>query len=317
MPRLLTLIALLLVPCPVLAQDVPTRVEVTGTRVSLIPPAEFHSADRFPGFAGPNGSSIQVTEMAGPFKEIAAGFSNPELAKKQGMTVLTSQPIALDDGTGAIWIHLRQDYRGDRFLKWIAVWGNSSASVLLIATVPEGKASLSESLFKRSFLTARWRPPPSAGTMIDTAGLPFVVRPAEGFEIIGRVGATITVGLVGTRLPDKSGSPKLYIAASTEPVATSQLASTSAGLLKATTPDLILEKLVRSSRSLTIAGKRAHELIGNAKHRDGYSLAFYLVVIADSVGGHIQAIGYCRLEEESKYVPSFRQMAEGLSFVQR
>jgi hypothetical protein len=298
------------------AQNSTPSVDVTGTRVSLIPPAGFELADRFPGFVGPNGVSVQVTEIAGPFKAVSEGFSNPELASKQGMTIVAPpHAITLADGTPALWIHLRQDYRGESYLKWVVVWGNASASVLLVGTVPKRYESGAEAMFRQSFMTARWKPaPPSAP--IDVAGLPFLLRPAPGWQFVMRTGATVTVGLAGTRLPDKTGAPMLIAAASTEMVPAPNLAATAVGLFKSITPDLYRDRVMRTNRPTRIAGKPAHELVGTALHHAGYPIALYLVVVADGVG-HLQLVGICRLDEESNYFPAFREMVGNLSLLSR
>lgn len=306
----------LLLPCLIsfsaAAQDSSRRVEVTGTRVSLIPPADFEVADRFPGFVGPNSASIQVTEIAGPFKEVTAGFSDPQLTKKQGMTIIAPpQPITLLDGTPALWLQFRQDSSGERYLKWVMAWGNSSATVMLIATVPERDAAGAGAIFKQSLLTATWTPAPPS-TPIDTAGLPFTIRPAPGWDFVQRVGASVGVGLAGTRLPDNTGNPMLIAAASTQMVSANQLAGSAAGLFKTFTPDLYLERVVRTSRPIQIAGQPAHELVGTARHKSGYPVTIYLVLVADGAG-HLQLVGMCRLDDEAKYLPAFRQMAENLS----
>jgi hypothetical protein len=294
------------------AQDGARRVEVTGTRVSMVPPSAFEVADRFPGFVGPNGASIHVTEIAGPFKEVTAGFSDPELAKKQGMTILAPpQSITLADGTQALWFQFRQDYLDERFRKWAVAWGNSSATVMLIGTVPESDAAGGEARFKQSFLTATWKPAPPS-TAIDTAGLPFTIRPAPGWEFVQRVGASVGVALAGTRLPDTTGNPRLIAAASTQTVSGNQLAGTAAALFKTFTPDLYLERVVRTSRPIRIAGQPAHEVVGTARHTSGYSVALYLVLVDDGVG-HLQFVGMCRLDDETRYLPAFRQMVENLS----
>ena len=301
-----------LIPGSAVAQDSARHVEVIGTRVSLVPPSNFEVADRFPGFVGPNGASIQVTEIAGPFKEVTAGFSDPEQTKKQGMTIVAPpQPITLADGTPALWLQFRQDYRGERYLKWGVAWGNTSATVLLIATVPETEAASAEAIFKQSFLTATWKPAPPS-TPINTAGLPFMIRPAPGWDLVMRVGPSIGVALAGTRLPDNTGNPVLIAAASTDAVSANQLAGTAAALFKAITPDLFLDRVVRTSRPIRTAGKPAHELVGTARHKTGYQVAIYLVVVAEGVG-HLQLVGTCRLDDEARYLPAFRQMVEKLS----
>ena len=298
------------------AQNSTRSVDVTGTRVSLVPPPDFELADRFPGFVGPNGASIQVTEIPGPFKAVSEGFSNPELASKQGMTIVDPpRAITLADGTPALWIHLRQDYRGESYLKWVVVWGHASASVLLIGTVPKGYASGAEATFRQSFVTARWKPA-AASAPIDVAGLPFLLRPAPGWEFLMRTGASVGIGLAGTRLPDESGAPMLIAAASTEMVAAPNLPATAVSLFNSITPDLYRDRVVRTNGPIRVAGKPAHELVGTALHHTGYPVSFYLVVVADGAG-HLQLVGICRRDDESKYFPVFREMVGNLSLLAR
>ena len=76
------------------AQDSALRVEVTGTRVSMVPPSAFEVADRFPGFVGPNGASIQVTEIAGPFKEVVG------TARHQSGYPVAIYLVVVADGVG-------------------------------------------------------------------------------------------------------------------------------------------------------------------------------------------------------------------------
>jgi hypothetical protein len=146
--------------------------------------------------------------MAAPLKETTAGFTDAEMVRKNGMTLVgPPTTITLSGGTSALWIQMRQDYQGERFSKWICAFGNASQTVLLIGTVPENRAAGAEQLFKQAFLTATWES--AISPIVDTAGLPFVVHPTPGFDILGRVGSQIIVGPAGTRLPDKSGRQHL------------------------------------------------------------------------------------------------------------
>ena len=74
--------------------------------------------------------------------------------------------------------------------------------------------------------------------------------------------------------------------------------------------------VVRTNGPTRIAGKPAHELVGTALHHAGYPVALYLVVVADGVG-HLQLVGICRLDDESKYFPGFREMVRNLSLLSR
>jgi hypothetical protein len=104
----------------------------------------------------------------------------------------------------------------------------------------------------------------------------------------------------------------LVAAAMTQALSANQLAGATAALFKSFTPDLYYERVVASSRAIRVAGKPAYELVGTARHKSGYPVAIYLVVVADGAG-HMQLMGSCRLEEETKYLPASRQMVENLS----
>ena len=209
----------------------------------------------------------------------------------------------------------RQSSRGESYLKWIVAFGNQSASVLIVGTVAERESSGAESAFKQTLLSARWTPP-TGPRAVDMAGLPFTLHLQPGFEILGRVGPSIVVGLAGTRLPDKSGGPRLVVAASTEAAPVAQLASIASGLFRTITPDLISDRVILSSQPVKIAGRQSHEVRGTAKHRDGYPVAVYLVVVSEA-DGHLQAFGQCRAEAEANNMPAFQRMTEGLSLVQQ
>lgn len=71
----------------------PSRV--AGTRVSLVPPAGFVPARRFPGYAlEAEGASIMVTELPAPLDKVLPGFSDPEQLKARALTLLSKESVA-------------------------------------------------------------------------------------------------------------------------------------------------------------------------------------------------------------------------------
>lgn len=327
-----------LVPVVAIAQDASGRVEVAGTRVSFVPPPEFKMNSQIQGFSGPNGATIVVIEMDLPFQEASADMKQ---AKRDDMTILAARPTKLENGRLATWAHVRQTYRGQVFSKWILLFGDAKTTITVSVTVPEQHASAAEAALTQSLTTFRWSPaavnaagpstaaasppaptPPSRvpsarptpSRAIDTADLSFTIRPAPGFENVLRVGATLGIGLIGVPFPDNSGSPFLAVA-SAEPVALVDLSSATMGFFMETTPPLFSQRIGQTTGRVSIGGRPAHEVVGRARHSSGYQVALYAVIIAGAPS--LRIFGRCRLEDQAKYLPSFRQMAESLSVVQR
>jgi hypothetical protein len=326
-----------LVPVVTNAQDAPGRVEVTGTRVSLVPPPEFKLNSQLPGFVGPDGATIFVGELEQPFAEMSAGLKQ---VKRDDMTILAARPTKLENGRLATWAHTRQTLGGAVFFKWMLLFGDAKTTITVTVTVPEQHAPAAEVAFTQSLATVRWSPaaanpagssaatasppaptppsrvpsgPPTPSRAVDTVGLSFTIRLVPGFENVLRVGPTLGIGLIGTPMPDKSGSPFLAVA-SAEPVALNDLSATTMGFFMETTPDLFSQRIVQTTGRVNIGGKSAHEIVGRARHSSGYQAALYAVVIPGTPS--LRIFGRCRLEDRAKYLPSFRQMAESLSVAQ-
>jgi hypothetical protein len=327
-----------LVPVEAAAQVATGRVEVTGTGVSLVPPPEFKANSQTQGFVGPNNATIVVIELEQPFAEMSAGLKQ---AKRDDMAILAARPTKLENGRLATWAHIRQTYRGEVFSKWILFFGDAKTTITVTVTVPERYAPEVEKALAQSLETVRWSPavvspsrpstvvaPPLAPTppssvqpalptpsrVIDTAGLSFTIGLAPGFEHVLRVGPTLGIGLIGVPMPDTSGSPFLAVG-SAEPVGLDELSVTTMGFFMQTTPDLFSQRIGQTTGRISIGGKPAHEVVGRARHSDGYQVALYAVIVAGAPS--LRIFGRCRLEDQAKYLASFRQMAESLSPVKQ
>src|SRR5687767_7030540 len=93
---------LLIIGCNVQPKELPPPgILVVGTRISLTPPVGFVASSQFPGFEqASSGASIMVTEIAGPFSEVSAGFSSPSGAAKRGMIVVDKQAVTINGHEG-------------------------------------------------------------------------------------------------------------------------------------------------------------------------------------------------------------------------
>lgn len=183
---------------------------VPGTKVSLTPPNNFKRSTQFPGYMmQETGSSIMVTEVPGPFREVSKGFNKRSLATK-GIKLIDRKNIRLN-GQDAILLNVSQSAYGTEFLKWMVVFGDESETVLVVATFPERfEGELSESL-KASVLTARWRK--NAETDFFE-GLTFRVSEKGKLKISKKMGNNIILTLDGDFPPQSKDDPVVIIGSS-------------------------------------------------------------------------------------------------------
>lgn len=105
--------------------------QIPGTNISLVPPTDFTSSDKFKGFQNPDDptSMIMVVEIPGPFDQVSAGF-NAELMAGRGM-ILTAKDSAKVNDLDAWFIELEQDANGMTFTKTILIYGDAGTSTLI------------------------------------------------------------------------------------------------------------------------------------------------------------------------------------------
>ena len=91
---------------------------IRGTKISLIPPADFSEASNFNGFQHePSNSSIMVMDIPGPFSEISAAFTKENM-RAQGVELDTLYQVQIGDVPGlllegtqqALWNAFLQTY---------------------------------------------------------------------------------------------------------------------------------------------------------------------------------------------------------------
>ena len=156
---------------------------IPGTKVSLEPPAGFSLAEQFPGFQRADaGASIVVTEVAAPVAELRAGLTSEGVASR-GMTLLTSTPATIS-GQSATLLQVTQNASGTTFIKWMAILGDDTETIMIVGTFPQALADSMSEPIKRSILAARWNP----GLKVDPFdGLPFRVTETASLKFAHRI----------------------------------------------------------------------------------------------------------------------------------
>jgi hypothetical protein len=117
-------------------QLTPSHQAIAGTKVSLIPPKGFSTAQNFQGLQqSETQSSIMVVTVPGPVAEILAGMT-PENLARQGVNATSIDPVQIN-GLSGIFIRGTQTAQGISFGKRIFIFGNETESLILNAAFPE------------------------------------------------------------------------------------------------------------------------------------------------------------------------------------
>ncbi len=116
---------------PAFAEHVP------GTSVIINPPEGFVLSEHFAGFVKEStGSSINVSELPGQYKEFSINFSTREHLLAHGMKLISRESTQVD-GHAALLLHVGQFLDGTLYKKWILGIDRYGDTTLIIAKYPE------------------------------------------------------------------------------------------------------------------------------------------------------------------------------------
>lgn len=300
MRNLAVLIALLL-PVPSEAQ----AVRVAGTSVVMEPPPGFAAATRYPGFERADVQcSIMVTEVPGPFTELARGMTASNLATR-GMTLIsTTKPVV--DGRQVLLIKVSQQAPGGTVLKWMVVAGTVTSSVMIVGTFPsEHDASVGDAV-RTSLLSARWNA--AAAPPDPFEGLPFRIASTPVLKVAGRMSNLLLLSESG-QMTQKDPNAALFAIGSS-------VAAVDLGDLKAFSHQRARQtKQIAAVRVLeegttTIDGIAGYEIVAEAKDAaSGRGVSLYQVVlpVAD---GYVLMQGLVAPARAAVMLPEFRKVAQ-------
>ena len=181
---------------------------VKGTRIKVVRPRGFKDAPTFSGFVREeNHSTVMVTEMPAPYDKLIEGFTADKLAEKN-MKLISKEPVEVS-GFKGVMVNLKQNLGVFEFEKWITVFGDDKASVIITSAFPATeKDALSEPL-KKVGLSAVW----VRDMKLDkTADLLFKVKPEEPFKLAERVQNALLFTRAGI-FPATSVDEPIYVVA--------------------------------------------------------------------------------------------------------
>jgi hypothetical protein len=301
---LLLVIPIVITAFPQDKQTPGNAISVAGTKISLKPPAGFTPASQFPGFElEDHGSSIMVTEIPGPFKEVSAGVTNPSSLKKQGISILSSQQVKVDGQTGVL-VHVSQRAYDTDYLKWLLVFGDEKETVMIAATFPKQFGTKLSEVMKTSIFTATW----DKGKIVSpTEGLTFAVSEKGELKIAKRFSNMLLYTQSGS-IPKKSIDDPLFIVGqSVSKIETDDIESFAKSHILQT--DSVTGVEIELSNKMSIDNLNGYEIVAKAKDsKSGEPMFIYQTMLFDAQGYYLM-LGMVSDRQRQAYLTVFREMA--------
>lgn len=128
------------------------HINVSGTKVSLIPPQGFTKAQNFVGFQQDgSGSTIMVIDIPGPFSEVSKGMTKENFLSK-GVEVKNIEEFILN-GKKGLFLTGEQNAYGKIFSKFIFVFGTESETIMINGAYPNNLIEIGKEI-KTSILSS-------------------------------------------------------------------------------------------------------------------------------------------------------------------
>jgi hypothetical protein len=276
---------------------------VRGTRVRLVQPAGFAAATGFPGFQQDDtGASIVVAEVPGPYAAVTADFTADGL-RPHGLTLVQARRVVIADRPGLL-LHVTQVARGTTFAKWIAAFGDDTASVLITATFPEELGNALAEPLRAAVLSACWDRGEGSASVPD---LGFTLDHGPALRPAGCAGTLFAYTPDGTLPAASPTAPVLLAGRVPADVRGPDLQQFAEQCL--TRSATMQEVAVETAEALTLDGLSGYEIVAGARDpATNLPLLVYQVTLFDGANCFLLQ-GLVGDHRRSEYLDEFRRMA--------
>jgi hypothetical protein len=312
---LLALVALVALAAALAAQEppragaqaggAPKHVQVPGTQVLLAPPPGFTPARRFSGFeSAETGASIMVSELPGPFAELAKGMDAAGFRRVR-VELLDRAEVEIAGRKGLL-LRGSQEAHGATWRKWIGVFGDDTRAVQVVATCLEGSGEFDA--LRACVLGVLW----DRTLPVDPfAHLTFTVAVPPELKFFGRMQNMLAFTRTGEPVEDAPDEPLLIIGPSFAGPTVADLQAAAKQFLRQI--QQLREVQTETSRGLEVAGLPGWEVVARAKHsKTATPLVAYLVLLQDGEGFHY-ILGMAGEGARGTWLPVFERAARGFT----
>jgi len=289
------LLSMLLV-CLLAAFSIAEAERVPGTRVNIIPPPSYRLADQFSGFVDQKTrSSIMINEMPLTFADMLKSITNENLAGK-GIKVISRESIVVN-GNDAVLLKVSQNFSGEKYLKWLLLFGNNENTVMLTAAFPSGMDTRVSDVLKDSILSVKM----DNNSKYDVfEGMPFKISAVGDFKIAKKVGTTLVMSPNG-QFPLKSPDiPIIVVGASlSENFHIPDKSSFARNRLNKTA---LIEKVkILKEENIKIGNLTGVKIIAQARDKETKNSKFVFQTILYNKNGYYVMQAQSLFKEKNKY----------------
>jgi hypothetical protein len=248
------------------------------------------------------GSSIMVSEIPRPYREVTAGFQDKKRMQAQGMTLLGKSSIIVDGHTGMLF-QVQQPAYGTLFRKLMVAVDRSGATILIVASYPEAAVKQGD-LLKAAILAATFG---KAADPIDA--LTFSVTPSPPFKVAKVFGQNMILSPDG-RFPVKDENVPFMILglSASEDLAIPDKKAFSER--RVTNTATVKHISVNQSTPVKIGNLSGYATTAKGEGEDKATpLTIYQVLLFDT-SGYCVIQGITPSAEKNTYVPVFKKIAK-------
>lgn len=283
--------------------------QVTGTKISLIPPIGFVASDRFSGYQHEeSNSSIVVTEIPASIEQLSPGLTDSEKLQERGI-VLLDQETVIVNGQEALLLNVQQSAYGTDFEKWILLIGNETESALVTATFLTELESEYSEVLKDSLLTVEW----NQTAVSSDDSLTFELSETEDLKLAQKISNAVAYTKDGVFPAVSTNDPIFVVAPSISPQY-QEVATFAQNRLLQT--DNLTEIEISNEQEISIDNLAGYEIIAVGKDvESGEEITLYQVILVDSDDYYYVMQGQVNANLDEQYLSQFKELAR--SFTKR
>ena len=286
------------------------KIQIPGTRVTLDAPPGFVVSRQFPGLERNDlGASILVTEIPGPYEKVAPTLNAENLATR-GVRVTGTQAATIAGTDGKLMTGTQTAAGGVVVKKWIAVFGDSSKTVLLMATFPLELEDRLSARLRAAVLAAAWAPDVKV-TIWD--GLGFRIQPTEKLAIQQRFVNMLMLAKPGRKGVVPPQEPLMVVGTSLSEVQIADAEQFARMRIMQTAQ--IKEVSVKAGQPISVDGLSGYELLAIAKDKKSdWPLMVYQTILLEG-DRYFIVQGFVGMESGKEYLGEFRTITNSLRIV--
>lgn len=285
----------------------PMLVDFPEVGLAIPQPSGFTKATSFNGFEqSDTTSSVMLSKIPGPFAAVTKGFNKSTLASR-GIELISQQSVTIDRQSGLL-LKVSQSAYGQKFLKWILVFGNEQNTKVITATFPIDSAPKLSDRLKKVILAVA----PSKTAAPDVSSLPFTVTAVEGLTRVTKIAA------LGKSAAFTKDGNMPSVAVVTDPllIVAPSLGSVPIGDQKSFAqkrlsnyPQIEIAK-VTATNEISIDNLSGWEITADARDlKTKATLKVYQVMLFPQAGGYVLMVGIVGDKQAERYLPKFKAIA--------